>query len=38
MKSSFLPKYERNILKSSALAYKKWLNQKFITPIVLNNP
>ena len=28
MKSSFLPKYEQNILKISALATKKWLNQK----------
>ena len=29
MKSSFLPQYERNILRISALASKKWLNQKF---------
>ena len=28
MKSSFLPKYEQNILRISALASKKWLNQK----------
>ena len=28
MKSLFLPKYERNILKISALASTKWLNQK----------
>ena len=29
MKSSFLPKCEWNILRISALASKKWLNQKF---------
>ena len=28
VKSSFLPKYEENILKISALAFKKWMNQK----------
>ena len=28
MRSSFLPKYKRNILWISALASKKWLNQK----------
>ena len=28
MMSSFLPKYEQNIWRISALASKKWLNQK----------
>ena len=28
IKSLFLPKYEQNILRISALASKKWLNQK----------
>ena len=35
IKSSFLPKYERNILRISALAFKKWLNNKIKVIFVL---